>query len=75
MILQGECISLQTYTNQRCHEFWSKYISDYDMWDFDYVYNKEKIDKYFESKVTDKSRRFFAICNNGKTVEKSNLKV
>lgn len=72
--LQGKSISLETYTSERCHEFWSKYISDYDMWDFDYIYDKEKVDKYFESKATDKSRRFFAICNNKKTVGEIQLK-
>lgn len=74
MKLKGKSISLETYTNERCHEFWGKYVSDYDMWEVDYVYNKEKVDKYYETKVNDKSRRFFAICHNGKTVGEVQLK-
>lgn len=72
--MQGKNISLETYTKERCHEFWSKYITDYDMWEEDYVYDKEKVDKYYEIKVTDKSRRFFAVCHNGKTVGEIQLK-
>lgn len=67
-------ISLEMYTLERCHEFWSEYVSDYDMWDKEYIYNKEKVDKYYKTKVTDKSRIFFAICHNGKTVGEIQLK-
>lgn len=74
MKLQGKSISLETYTNEKCHELRSKYISDYDMWEADYIYDKEKVNKYFESKATDKSRQFFAICNNGETVGEIQLK-
>ena len=72
--MQGKSISLEMYTKERCHEFWSEYIADYDMLEADYVYDKENIDKYYEVKATDKSRRLFAICNNGKTVGEIQLK-
>ena len=67
-------ISLEMYTLEKCHEFWKEYISDYDMWKEDYIYDKEKVDKYYNTKVTDKSRKFFAICYEGKIVGEVQLK-
>lgn len=67
-------ISLELYTLERCHEFWREYVSDYDMLEEDYIYNKEKVDKYYSTKVFDKSRSFFAICYNGKIVGEIQLK-
>lgn len=72
--LQGKMISLELYTLERCHEFWSEYISDYDMLEEDYIYDKEKVNRYYNTKVSDKSRIFFAICHNGKTVGEIQLK-
>lgn len=72
--MQGKNVSLELYTKERCHEFWSEYIADYDMLEANYVYDKENVDKYYETKITDKSRRLFAICHNGKTVGEIQLK-
>lgn len=72
--LQGKMISLEIYTLERCHDFWSKYISDYDMWEKDYIYDKEKVDMYYKTKVKNESRKFFAICHSGKTVGEIQLK-
>ncbi len=68
-MLQGMLIGLQPFTLERCHEFWKNYVSDPDMWEKSYIYGKESINKYFQSKVMDGSRRYFAICNNEKTME------
>lgn len=67
-------ITLEMYTLERCHEFWREYVSDYDMWEEDYIYEKEKVNEYYKSKVTDKSRRFFAICYEGNVVGEIQLK-
>jgi len=67
-------INLLTYTIERCHEFWKDYVSDFDMWDKSYIYDKEWVDQYYKSKVMDESRRFFAICHNEKTVGEIQLK-
>lgn len=67
-------ISLEMYTLEKCHDFWSDYISDYDMWEKDYIYDKEKVNLYYKEKVGDKSRRFFAICHEGKVVGEIQLK-
>ena len=59
--MQEEKISLLPYTRVRCHEFYRKYISDPMMTEAEYVYNEEKVDQYYEVKVLDASRIFFAI--------------
>lgn len=72
--MQGKMISLERYTIEKCHEFWKEYISDYDMLEEEYIYDKEKIDKYYNTKIVDKSRIIFAICNDGMTVGEIQLK-
>lgn len=67
-------ITLEIYTLDKCHEFWKEYVSDYDMWEEDYIYDKEKVNKYYKSKVCDKSRHFFAICYQGKVVGEIQIK-
>jgi RimJ/RimL family protein N-acetyltransferase len=39
-----------------------------------YTYDKEWVDRYYQKKVTDKSRRFFAICHYEKAVGEISLK-
>lgn len=73
-MLQGKLIALKPYTLERCHEFWSEYVSDPDMWEKEHTYDKDWVDQYYQQKVMDKSRRFFAICYGEKTVGEIQLK-
>lgn len=59
--MKGKKISLLPYTRVRCHEFYRKYISDPMMTEAEYVYNEEKVNQYYDLKVLDASRIFFAI--------------
>lgn len=74
MDLIGENIVLKPYTLERCHEFYKFYISDsamtYDM----YAYDKEKVDRYYQIRVLDTARRFFAICHDNKVIGEIQLK-
>jgi RimJ/RimL family protein N-acetyltransferase len=72
--LLGEKITLKPFTIERCHEFFIDYISDPAMTYDTFVYDKEKIDRYYQNKVLDASRCFFAICHNDKTVGEIQLK-
>lgn len=74
MEIIGENISLLPYTIERCHEFWKDYVADYNMWDKEYTYDENWINKYFNLKVLDKTRRFFAICINDKVIGEIQLK-
>lgn len=73
-MLQGALITLQPYTLERCHEFWKAYVPDPDMWEGSYAYHKEAIDQYYQSKVMDANRRYFAVCNGGQTLGEIQLK-
>ncbi|SHH34545.1 Protein N-acetyltransferase, RimJ/RimL family [Clostridium collagenovorans DSM 3089] len=74
MILQGKRIFLAPYTLERCHEFFKDYVSDPAMTYNIYTYDKEKVDRYYEKKVLDTSRLFFAICYNDKTIGEIQIK-
>lgn len=74
MELIGEKIVLKPYTLARCHEFYIDYISDQAMTYDKYVYNKEKVDRYYQNKVLDTERCFFAICDNNKVIGEIQLK-
>lgn len=63
VVLRGEKIMLVPYTIERCHAFYKDYVADPAMTYDTYNYDKEKIDKYYQSKVLDTSRLFFAICH------------
>ena len=74
MELPGEKITLKPYTIERCHDFYKDYISDTAMTYDAFVYDKEKVDRYYENKVLDTGRCFFAICHNDKTIGEIQLK-
>ena len=74
MEIIGENISLLPYTMERCHEFWKDYVVDYNMWDKEYIYDKNWVNKYFNLKVLDKTRSFFAICIDDKVIGEIQLK-
>lgn len=61
MILQGENILLVPYTLEHCHEVYKQYIPDPMMTEEAFNYNKERIDLYYQNKVLDATRVFFAI--------------
>lgn len=74
MELIGKKIVLKSYTLERCHEFYKEYISDTAMTYDNYVYDKEKVDRYYKIKVLDTKRRFFAICYINKVIGEIQLK-
>lgn len=74
MEIIGKNISLLPYTMDRCHEFWKDYVVDFNMWDKEFVYDKNWVNKYYSLKVSDKTRRYFAICINEKTIGEIQLK-
>ena len=74
VVLQGEKIVLAPYTIERCHAFFKDYVADPAMTYDTYTYDKEKVDRYYQNKVLDTSRLFFAICHNDKTVGEIQIK-
>jgi len=74
VILRGEKIVLAPYTIERCHAFFKDYVADPAMTYDTYTYNKGKVDRYYQNKVLDTSRIFFAICHNDKTVGEIQIK-
>jgi RimJ/RimL family protein N-acetyltransferase len=74
MEITGEKIILKPYTLERCHEFYKEYVSDPAMTYEPYVYNQEKVDSYYQNKVVDTKRRFFAICLHNKVIGEIQLK-
>lgn len=50
MEFPGEKIILKPYTIERCHKFFKDYISDPAMTYDSFVYDKEKVDRYYKIK-------------------------
>ena len=71
---QGKLVALQPYTLERCHAFWKEYVSDPAMWEMAFTYDPQWVEQYYQKKVMDKSRRFFAICHGEQTVGEIQLK-
>ena len=74
MVLKGEKIILVPYTIARCHEFYKEYVADPAMTYETYTYDVEEVNRYFQNKVLDLNRLFFAICHNDKTVGEIQIK-
>lgn len=74
MILKGEKVILVPYTIEMCHEFYKEYVADPFMSYDTYTYDKEEINRYFENKVLDSSRIFFAVCLNEKIIGEIQIK-
>jgi len=74
MDIVGKEIDLLPYTIERCHGFWKDYVADYDMTHEEYNYDEDKVNKYYQIKVLDENRRFFAICRKGKVIGEIQLK-
>lgn len=74
MIIQGSLITLRPYTLEYCHEFYREYAADPAMWEQGYSYDRKSVNLYYQSKVLDESRRFFAICLDEKIIGEIQLK-
>lgn len=66
--------TLVPYTLDLCHEVYERYIPDPMMTYDQFYYDSDKIDRYFEVKVMDSSRCFFAIKHENITVGEIQLK-
>lgn len=67
-------IDLKPYTRERCHELYKIYKPDPLMTYDAYAYDQAKMDRYYDSKVMDDSRRFFAIVHENMTIGEIQLK-
>ena len=72
-------IALLPYTKERVHEFYKQYVYDPMIFSKDsdiksYIYSKSLVDDFYEYKVLDPTRRFFAICLNDKTIGEIQIK-
>jgi len=74
MMLKGKLISLETYTLEKCHEFYKSYIADSMLTDSDYIYDEFKVDKYYLTKISDERRCMFSIELDNKTIGEIQLK-
>jgi RimJ/RimL family protein N-acetyltransferase len=69
-----EEISLQPYTQKLCQSFYRDYISDPQMTHQDFVYDTKWVQRYYEKKVQEKDRAFFAICRGKDIIGECQLK-
>ncbi|HPJ03518.1 MAG TPA: GNAT family N-acetyltransferase [Candidatus Limiplasma sp.] len=67
-------ITLEPYTQERCHAFWRGYTSDPAMWSEPFVYDEQKINAYYQHTVTQPNRVYFAVCHQGDTIGEIQLK-
>ncbi len=73
-MISGEKITLMPYTNDRCHEVYKNYVSDPLMTFDQFFYDKKRVDQYYELKVKDPTRCFFAIVSDDRAVGEIQLK-
>lgn len=69
-----ESLALIPYTRERCHAFYKSYIPDPMMTEEAYVYEEDRVNRYFDQKVNDPFRRFFAIEHGGRVIGEIQLK-
>jgi RimJ/RimL family protein N-acetyltransferase len=74
MEIPGENIILKPYTMEDCHAFYKEYIADPAMTYDAYIYDKEKVDKYYQDRAFDPARRLFAVCYFGKVIGEIQIK-
>lgn len=72
-------ITLQPYTKDRVHEFFKDYVPDAMIYSKDedmtpYIYQEDRVEQYYETKVLDQTRRYFAICHGEKTIGEIQIK-
>lgn len=68
MEIKGEQVTLVPYTIQHCHEFYKRYVSDYDMRDDVFEYDEEWVNRYYNANTNDMRRKLFAIIYEGKVI-------
>ena len=74
MEIQGQTISLVPYTRNLCQEFYKFYVADPCMWNSSYVYEEQQVNRFYDCKVKDPSRCFFAIVLGGRIIGEIQLK-
>jgi len=74
MILKGEWITLQMMAREDCHHLYRKYVADPQMTEKAFVYDKDKVDKYFDIKTNESSRLVFSIKNSHEVIGEIQLK-
>ena len=74
MEIKGQKIVLKTYTLEKCHEFFQNYETDRAMTYDNYIYDKQKVDCYYNDRVLDSSRKYFAICKDNRVIGEIKLK-
>jgi len=72
-------ICLLPYTKEKVHKFFKDYVPDAMIFSKDedittYTYHEDKVNHYYETKVLDPTRRYFAICLGEKTIGEIQLK-
>lgn len=67
-------ISLMPYTRETCHAFYKCYVPDPMMTEDVYVYDEVWVNRYYDLKVKDPLRCFFAIENEGRVIGEIQLK-
>jgi RimJ/RimL family protein N-acetyltransferase len=67
-------INLKPYMQESCHEFFMAYVADPAMTYDAYAYEKDKVNTYYQTKVLDPTRRFFAVCYGGKVIGEIQIK-
>lgn len=72
-------ITLLPYNKERVHEFYKEYVPDAMIFSKDsdirpYVYSEAFVNRYYEVKVLDDTRRYFAICLDNKTIGEIQIK-
>ena len=68
MEIKGAQVTLVPYTIQHCHEFYKRYVSDYDMRDDVFTYDEDWVNKYFNRLNNDMTWKLFAIIYNGEVI-------
>lgn len=76
-VYYGSCwekIVLKPYTLESCHEFYMSYEADPAMTYDKYAYDKGNVDMYYQIKVLDSTRGFFAIFHGDKVIGENQIK-
>jgi len=72
--MRGEHIELLPYTEERCLEFFKKYIPDPAMTAESYTFDADKARRYHKKVSGDRARRLFAICHEEVCIGEVSLK-
>ncbi len=73
-MIKGEQIYLQPYSREDCHEFYTRYISDSQMTNDEFIYDNNKIDSFYSIKTSEENRLMFGIFHKKEIVGEIQLK-